>query len=97
MLSVLRGTRRQDLRVGDSHRHAGGTRLLLLLGVLDTTNRVLDLAFHLFGLAISLELGVADCLAGHFLDPAYDLSCSTDAPIRGAAKRRRRHLESWKT
>jgi hypothetical protein len=66
---------------GDMCGKPGGTRLLFLEGVFDAANRVLDLAFDLLGLAIGLELGVADYLAGRFLNPAYDLFCRSCDPV----------------
>jgi hypothetical protein len=49
--------------------------------ILHAANGILDLAGGLLGLAVRLQLGVADCLADGFLDRAFDLVGSSRDPI----------------
>ena len=41
--------------------------------IFESADGVLDLAFHLVGLAFRLQLGIPHCLADHLLDCAFDL------------------------
>jgi hypothetical protein len=61
-----------DARLVD---HDLQTKRLSLLRqcVFETADSVLDLAFDLVGLAVSLQLGIACCLADGLLDRALDL------------------------
>src|SRR3984893_10779357 len=54
---------------------------LFLQRVLNATDSVLDLAFDLVGLAVSLQLGIACCLADGLLDRALDLFRRSRDPI----------------
>src|SRR3984893_2104500 len=54
---------------------------LFLQRVLEATDSVLDLAFDLVGLAVSLQLGIAGCLADGLLDRALDLFRRSRDPI----------------
>src|SRR3984893_17289938 len=54
---------------------------LSLQRVLETADSVLDLAFDLVGLAVSLQLGIACCLADGLLDRALDLLRRSRDPI----------------
>src|ERR1700730_7409205 len=54
---------------------------LFLERVLETADSVLDLAFDLVGLAVSLQLGIACCLTDGLLDRALDLFRRSRDPI----------------
>src|ERR1041384_3754101 len=56
-------------------------RLFAFERVLETANRVLNLALDLVGLAVRLELGIADRLAGDLLDGAFDFLRRSGDPI----------------
>ena len=54
---------------------------MLLQRVLETADSVLDLAFNLFGVAVSLQLGIASRLSDGLFDRALELFRRSRDPV----------------